>query len=133
MYGQLLFMQEGKVAIRRVANLLLCVYTSGSVGLGMLRAKVDIVLLLCVYLYPHNDLRHTLLMWIIVGMAKGKFTSTQKRRKFGKNPIAHSTHCFLKPSAFYSSNLIHCVYYLNVYVYLLLCFSLPPYLFELTG
>ncbi|GAU87805.1 hypothetical protein RvY_00603 [Ramazzottius varieornatus] len=31
---------EGKVALGRVANLLLCMYTKGDIGLGMLMAKM---------------------------------------------------------------------------------------------
>lgn len=30
------------MAIKRVANLLLCIYASGNVGLGLLKAKVSI-------------------------------------------------------------------------------------------
>ena len=35
--------QEGKVAIKRVANLLLCIYAGDTVGLGLLKAKVRCV------------------------------------------------------------------------------------------
>lgn len=37
--------QDGKVAIKRVASLLLCIYASDAVGLGLLKAKVCVTLI----------------------------------------------------------------------------------------
>ena len=39
-YGFDVILQDGKVAIKRVANLLLCIYAGDTVGLGLLKAKV---------------------------------------------------------------------------------------------
>lgn len=41
--------QDGKVAIRRVANLLLCIYATDGVGLGLLKAKVRSVSVYVMY------------------------------------------------------------------------------------
>lgn len=35
-----LILQDGRVLIKKVANLLLCIYAQNSVGLGLLKAKV---------------------------------------------------------------------------------------------
>ncbi|KAL5473237.1 hypothetical protein EMCRGX_G027694 [Ephydatia muelleri] len=34
---------DGKVAIRKVAGLLLCMYTNSTIGLGLLKAKADVL------------------------------------------------------------------------------------------
>ena len=37
--------QDGRVLIKKVANLLLCIYAQSSVGLGLLKAKVNLAVL----------------------------------------------------------------------------------------
>lgn len=46
----ILMFQEGKVAITKVANLLLCICSKENVGFGMLKAKVRGILKVIIYM-----------------------------------------------------------------------------------